>query len=120
MSSTPSGHSFKEHAVGPVPSLLSTLVNGSSDVLPAESEIERLRKEVDDLNSAARKQANKYQRDLETLFSRFGSADQARRRDAQKSAAATADDGSTPLPLLACFPANQFVNSARARFGVRK
>jgi hypothetical protein len=93
MSSTPSGHAFKEHAFGSIPSLLSTLVAASSDLLPTESEIDRLRKEVDDLHGVTRKQANRYQRDLETLVSRHGTADQARRRDAHRSAAATADDG---------------------------
>ena len=98
MSSTPSGLTFKEHVVGPVPSLLSSIVSASSDNLPTEGEIDRLRKEVDDLHSITRKQANRYQRDLETLFSRHGTADQARRRDAQKSAAATVDEGEPHHP----------------------
>lgn len=106
MSSTPSGLTFKEHVVGPVPSLLSSIVSASSDNLPTEGEIDRLRKEVDDLHSITRKQANRYQRDLETLFSRHGTADQARRRDAQKSAAATVNEGEPHHPLL-CYPANR-------------
>jgi hypothetical protein len=95
MSSTPSGLSFKEHVVGPIPSLLSNLTNGTTDSLPTEPDIDRLRKEVDDLHSVTRKQANRYQRDLETLFSRYGTADQARRRDAQK-VVAIVEDGKKP------------------------
>lgn len=87
MSSTPSGTSFKEHSVGVVPPLLTSIINSASDTLPTEAEIDRLRKEVDDFYALTRKQANRYQKDLETLGSRHGTADQARRRDAQKTAA---------------------------------
>ena len=87
MSSTPSGLSFKEHNVANLPPLLSTIVSSSADSLPTEPEIDRLRKEVDDFYAATRKQANRYQRDLESLVSRHGTADQARRRDVQKSTA---------------------------------
>lgn len=87
MSSTPSGTSFKEYSVGVLPPLLTNIINSSSDTLPTEAEIDRLRKEVDDFLALTRKQANRYQKDLETLSSRHGTADQARRRDAQKTAA---------------------------------
>jgi hypothetical protein len=86
MSSTPSGSSFKEHVVGAIPPLLASIINTSSDIIPSESDLDRLRKEVDDFYNTTRKQANRYQKDLETLSSRHGTADQARRRDAQKSA----------------------------------
>ena len=87
MSSTPGGLSFKEHAVGVIPPLLSNIVSSSAETLPTEADIDRLKKEVDDFYAATRKQANRYQRDLETLSSRHGTADQARRRDVQKSTA---------------------------------
>jgi|SRR5579859_2803287 len=86
MSSTPSGPSFKDHVVGDIPQLLASIINTSPDIIPSEADIDRLRKEVDDFYNITRKQANRYQKDLETLSSRHGTADQARRRDAQKSA----------------------------------
>lgn len=86
MSSTPGGISFKEHSAGILPPLLSNIVSSSAETLPTEGDIDRLKKEVDDFYAATRKQANRYQRDLETLVSRHGTADQARRRDVQKSA----------------------------------
>ena len=107
MSSTPSGTSFKEHSVGVVPPLLTSIITSSSDTLPTEAEIDRLRKEVDDFYGLTRKQANRYQKDLETLFSRHGTADQARRRDAQKTAAKQVEEGK-PF-LLPCQP---IVNNA--------
>ena len=103
MSSTPSGLSFKEHNIANLPQLLTTIVSSSADSLPTEPEIDRLRKEVDDFYAATRKQANRYQRDLETLASRHGTADQARRRDVQKSIAIAStrqEEGNT------CFRAN--------------
>jgi hypothetical protein len=87
MSSTPSGPSFREHVVGAVPSLLASIVNSSADILPTEPDIDRLRKEVDDFYTLTRKQATRYQRDLDSLASRHGTADQARRRDVQKTSA---------------------------------
>jgi hypothetical protein len=87
MSSTPGGISFKEHIAGILPPLLSNIVCSSAETLPTEADIDRLKKEVDDFYAATRKQANRYQRDLETLVSRHGTADQARRRDVQKSTA---------------------------------
>jgi hypothetical protein len=88
MSSTPGGLSFKDHIVGVLPHLLNSIVTSSSfDILPTEADIDRLKKEVDDFYTATRKQANRYQKDLETLVSRHGTADQARRRDVQKSTA---------------------------------
>src|SRR5271155_5082126 len=103
MSSTPGGLSFKEHNIANLPQLLTTIVSSSADSLPTEPEIDRLRKEVDDFYAATRKQANRYQRDLESLVSRHGTADQARRRDVQKStavASARQEEGNT------CFRAN--------------
>jgi hypothetical protein len=96
MSSTPSGSSFKDHSIGSIPALLASIINSSSDILPSEPDIDRLRKEVDDFYNVTRKQANRYQKDLETLSSRHGTADQARRRDAQKSA--KIEEGTFPLP----------------------
>jgi hypothetical protein len=93
MSSTPSGTSFKEHSVGVVPPLLTSIITSSSDTLPTEAEIDRLRKEVDDFYALTRKQANRYQKDLETLGSRHGTADQARRRDAAQKTAAKQEEG---------------------------
>lgn len=87
MSSTPSGLSFKEHVIAGVPQLLSSLVSSSTDTLPTEADIDRLKKEVDEFYAATRKQANRYQKDLEALVSRHGTADQARRRDIQKNTA---------------------------------
>ena len=89
MSSTPGGVSFKDHLPSSIPPLLASFVGSSAaDTLPLEEEITQLRKEVDDYYSATRKQANRYQRDLETLSSRHGTADQARRREMQKNSAA--------------------------------
>jgi pyruvate/2-oxoglutarate dehydrogenase complex dihydrolipoamide acyltransferase (E2) component len=90
MSSTPSSVSFKEHNVSNLPTLLSNIVSASVESVPTETDIERLRKEVDDFYAATRKLANRYQQNLESLVSRHGTADQARRRDVQKSTAATA------------------------------
>jgi hypothetical protein len=87
MSSAPSGLSFKEHVIVGIPQLLGSVVSSSTDTLPTEADIDRLKKEVDDFYAATRKQANRYQRDLEALVSRHGTADQARRRDVQKSTA---------------------------------
>src|SRR5436190_19334116 len=87
MSSIPGGLSFKEHAVGGIPSLLHNIISSAADTVPTEADIDRLKKEVDDFYAVTRKQANRYQRDLETLASRHGTADQARRRDVQKSTA---------------------------------
>jgi hypothetical protein len=104
MSSTPGGLSFKEHNVANLPHLLTTIVSSSADSLPTEPEIDRLRKEVDDFYATTRKQANRYQRDLESLVSRHGTADQARRRDVQKSTAVAStrqEEGNT-----LCFRAN--------------
>lgn len=100
MSSTPGGISFKEHVVVGIPHLLNSIVSSSAETLPTEADIDRLKKEVDDFYAATRKQANKYQRDLETLVSRHGTADQARRRDVQKSTIKH-DEGGPPFP---CFP----------------
>jgi hypothetical protein len=83
----PGGLPFKDHVVATLPHSLNTLVNSSGETLPTEADIDRLKKEVDDFSVAIRKQANRYQRDLETLVSRHGTADQARRRDVQKSTA---------------------------------
>ena len=91
MSSTPGGLSFKDHIVTILPHLLSSIVSSSSDSLPPEADIDRLKKEVDDFHAATRKQASRYQRDLETLFSRRGTADQARRREVLKSTASVED-----------------------------
>lgn len=104
MSSTPGGISFKEHNVSNLPTLLSTIVSSSADSLPTEAEIDRLKKEVDDFYAVTRKQANRYQRDLESLASRHGTADQARRRDVQKSIVTSnkQEEGIDPF----CFRAN--------------
>lgn len=93
MSSTPSGPGFKDHAVGDIPQLLASIINTSPDIIPSEADIDRLRKEVDDFYNTTRKQANRYQKDLETLSSRHGTADQARRRDAQAQKSAKQDEG---------------------------
>ena len=109
MSSTPSGTSFKDHVVGGIPHLLSNIVSSSADNVPAEADIDRLKKEVDDFYNATRKQANRYQRDLENLSSRHGTADQARRRDVQKSTARH-EEGEYPAPHFApCFRANRIL-----------
>jgi len=102
MSSTPGGLSFKEHNVANLPHLLSAIVSATADTLPTEADIDRLRKEVDDFYAVTRKQANRYQRDLESLVSRHGTADQARRRDVQKSTVSSSrqEEGSS-------FPANR-------------
>jgi hypothetical protein len=102
MSSTPSGISFKDHGVGVIPPLLSNIVSASADTLPTEADIGQLKKEVDDFYAAIRKQANRYQRDLDTLSSRHGTADQARRRDVQKSTAKH-EEGKT-ISLFPCQP----------------
>jgi hypothetical protein len=107
MSSTPSGASFKDHSVVMIPSLLATIISSTassaSDILPSEPDIDRLRKEVDDFYNTTRKQANRYQKDLETLSSRYGTAEQARRRDAaQKSA--KVEEGMYVCPVRWCSP----------------
>ena len=99
MSSTPGGISFKDHVVGGMPQLLNNIVASSADYIPTEADIDRLKKEVDDFYNATRKQASKYQRDLENLVSRHGTADQARRRDVQKSTAKH-EEGEFPPPFL--------------------
>jgi len=108
MSSTPGGVSFKDHSASIIPRLLaSILASSAADTLPSEEEIAQLRKDVDDFYTATRKQANRYQRDLETLSSRHGTADQARRRDVQKNSAAQIaaaaaskpEEGITPVAL---------------------
>jgi hypothetical protein len=86
MSSTPSGGSFKDHLVASLPSFLNGLLGSSAEAVPTEGDIDRLKKEVDDFYANTRKQASRYQRDLETLVCKHGTADQARRRDIQKSA----------------------------------
>jgi hypothetical protein len=96
MSSTPGGLSFKDHVVGALPYLLNTLLASSPDVVPTESDIDRLKKEVDDYHASTRKQANRYQRDYETLVSRHGNAE-SRRRDTQK--AAKQEEGADPAPF---------------------
>ena len=95
MSSAPGGISFKEHTVGGIPQLLNNIISSWTDTVPTEADIDRLKKEVDDFCAATRKQANKYQKDLETLVSRHGTADQARRRDIQKSSAKH-EEGAAP------------------------
>lgn len=104
MSSAPGGISFKDHMVGGIPQLLSNIVTSSADNLPTEADIDRLKKEVDDFYSATRKQANRYQKDLENLFSRHGTADQARRRDVQKSTAKHEEGEFLPPFLLVSLP----------------
>ena len=94
MSSTPSGAPFKDHYVATLSSSLISLINaGSHDSHPNEADIDRFKKDVDEFCSATRKQANRYQRDLEGLIGRHGSADQARRRDGQKVASKTEVEG---------------------------
>ena len=94
MSSTPSGAPFKDHYVATLSSSLTGLINaGSPESHPNEADIDRFKKDVDDFCNATRKQANRYQRDLEGLISRHGSADQARRRDAQKVISKTQVEG---------------------------
>ena len=89
MSSAPGGVSFKEHSASSIPRPLALiLASSAADTLPSEEDITQLKKEVDDFYTAIRRQANRYQRDLETLSSRHGTADQARRRDVQKNTAA--------------------------------
>lgn len=97
MSSTPSGISFKDHIVGQIPSLLNSIISSSGESVPTEADIDRLKKEVDDFYTATRKQANRYQRDLEALFLRHGTADQARRRDVHK-ATAKHEEGESGYP----------------------
>lgn len=87
MSSTPSGPPLREYTVGAIPPLLATIVSSSSETLPSEADIDRLRKEVDEFYSATRKQAGRYQKDYASLVARHGTSDQARRRDVAKSAA---------------------------------
>ena len=93
MSSTPNSLSVKEYNVAILPHLLSSIVSSSPDLLPTEADIERLRKEVEDVYAATRKQANRYQKDLESLMTRHGTADQARRRDVQKSTVTRHEEG---------------------------
>ena len=104
MSSAPGGISFKDHVVGGMPQFLSNIVTSSADNLPTEADIDRLKKEVDDFYNATRKQANRYQRDLENLVSRHGTADQARRRDVQKSTAKHEEGEFSPPFLLVSLP----------------
>jgi hypothetical protein len=88
MSSILSSHLFKDHVVGALPPLLATIISSSTfEALPAESDIDRLKKEVEEFSVATRKQAGRYQKDLENLVSKHGTADQARRRDVQKTPA---------------------------------
>jgi hypothetical protein len=106
MSSTPTGP-LRDYVVGVIPPLLGNIVGSSSETLPSEADIDRLRKEVDDFYLATRKQAGRYQKDLSSLVARHGTSDQARRRDAQKIAAKQ-DEGERPL-----FPSTQpCVNNA--------
>lgn len=117
MSSTPGGVPFKEHSVSSIPRLLGSIVASSAaDTLPSEEDITQLRKEVDDFYTATRKQANRYQRDLETLSSRHGTADQARRRDIQKNnaaqtaAAATKHDDGIQLPCQRALRSSKYID----------
>src|ERR1700738_518036 len=105
MSSTPTGP-LREYLVAVIPPLLSNIVGSSSEALPSEADIDRLRKEVDDFYLATRKQAGRYQKDLSSLVARHGTSDQARRRDAQRIAAKQ-DEGEPPL-----FPSQPDVNNA--------
>ena len=104
MSSIPGGVSFKEHMVGGIPPLLSNIIGSTADTVPTEADIDRLKKEVDDFCATTRKQAKRYQKDLETLYLRHGNADQARRRDAQKSAARQEEGASQYCHLFPCQP----------------
>lgn len=108
MSSTPGGISFKDHIVGGLPQLLSNIITSSADNLPTEADIDKLKKEVDDFYNVTRKQASRYQKDLENLSSRHGTADQARRRDVQKSATKH-EEGEFPPPF-SLFPCQPRIN----------
>jgi hypothetical protein len=87
MTSTPSGPPLREYVVGVIPPALTNIVNSSSETLPSEAEIDRLRKEVEDFYTVIRKQAGRYQKDYESLVARHGTSEQARRRDVLKIAA---------------------------------